>query len=264
MKKALLKSTFIIVSSVFAVTTFGGCANLLDVKNPFKYVLLEDGTYEVSLNKKPYPFDFLNDRFLDNITEITIPEEYNGKPVTSIGKNGIRECYGLTSVIIPDTVTVIGKSAFERCSNLTNVVMPDSVTTIDANAFYACESLTSFIIPNSVITIGDLAFSDCDSLTSVVIPDSVTSIGNYAFCSCNSLTSVVIPDGVVIIGEGAFSFCMSLTSAVISHSVTSMGFAAFSDCENLTIYCKVESQPEDWDNDWNYSNSPVVWGYKEK
>jgi hypothetical protein len=37
---------------------------------------------------------------------------------------------------------------------------------------------------------------------------------------------------------------------------------AFHNCSSLRIYCEVESQPSEWSNSWNYSNRPVVWGFK--
>ena len=89
-----------------------------------------------------------------------------------------------------------------------------------------------------VTSIGDDALSYCRSLKSVTIGDSVTSIGDDAFAACSSLTSVTIPNSVTSIGEGAFAWCSS-----------------------LTIYCEAESQPSGWDDFWNFSNCPVVWGY---
>ena len=57
---------------------------------------------------------------------------YSGKTysVTSIGSDAFSDCYGLTSVTIPNSVTSIGQSAFVRCSGLTSVTIPNSVTII--------------------------------------------------------------------------------------------------------------------------------------
>jgi ribosomal protein S27AE len=36
---------------------------------------------------------------------------------------------------------------------------------------------------------------------------------------------------------------------------------AFAGCDNVTIYCEAESQPDEFYEDWNSDNLPVVWGY---
>ena len=36
----------------------------------------------------------------------------------------------------------------------------------------------------------------------------------------------------------------------------------FNQCTNITIYCEIELKLNGWDSSWNYSNRPVVWGYK--
>ena len=101
--------------------------------------------------------------------------------MTSIGNYAFRDCSGLTSVTIPNSVTSIGSSTFSGCSGLTSVTIPNSVTSIGSDAFRGCSGLTSVTIPNSVTSIGSSAFQNCSSLTSVTIGNSVTSIGNYAF-----------------------------------------------------------------------------------
>ena len=64
--------------------------------------------------------------------------------VTSIGDYAFRDCYGLTSITIPDGVTSIGMSAFDSCYNLTSITIPDSVTSIKYRAFFYCDALTVF------------------------------------------------------------------------------------------------------------------------
>ena len=137
------------------------------------------------------------------------------------------------------------------------------VTTIGDSAFHDCSGiLASIVIPSSVTSIGENAFLGCH-MTSVIIPDSVTTIGNSAFSNCN-MTRVEIPDSVTTIGEYAFSSCYKLTNVVIPDSVTSIDSNAFAYCSKLTIYCEAESRPNDWDDSWNSTNCPVVWGYKHK
>ena len=114
-------------------------------------------------------------------------------------------CYGLVSIIIPNSVTRIGASVFNECSGLTSITIPNSVTSIGENAFENCSGLTSITIPNSVTSIGFNAFYGCSGLTSVFIGNSVTSIGASAFYRCSGLTSVTIPNSVTSIGKNAFS-----------------------------------------------------------
>ena len=127
-----------------------------------------EGTYE-SLTYKNYG-DFIVISDCDmSVTEVVIPSEIEGVPVTSIGNYAFNGCSSLTSIIIPDSVTSIGDSAFYRCSGLTSITIPDGVTSIGNKAFERCSGLTSIIIPDGVISIGDCTFLGCSCLTSITI-----------------------------------------------------------------------------------------------
>ena len=205
-------------------------------------------------------------------SEITIPSEYKGHPVTEIESFGFSYCYSLTSITIPDSVTSINLGAFSGCSSLTSITIPNSVASIGDRVFSGCSSLTSITIPNSVASIGTEAFSGCSSLTSITIPNSVASIGDRVFSGCSSLTSITIPfvgestassdgyfgylfgasssfenddyvptalkeviisDGCTSIGKEAFYGCSSITSITIPNSVASIGEYAFNGCHFL-------------------------------
>ena len=78
-------------------------------------------------------------------SEIIIPSEYKGLPITSIGDSAFSFCSSVTSIEIPSSVTSIGYRAFSGCSSLTSITFGDNpqLISIGDRAFYGCISLTS-------------------------------------------------------------------------------------------------------------------------
>lgn len=71
----------------------------------------------------------------------------------SIGGYAFRDCIGLTSILIPNSITSIGVSAFENCKSLTGINIPDGVTSIGSCAFESCSSLEYVTLPKSLTAI---------------------------------------------------------------------------------------------------------------
>ena len=133
--------------------------------------------------------------------------------VVEIGGNAFKDCTGLTSITIPNSVTTIAYTAFESCTGLTSITIPDSVTSIELAAFSSCSSLTSITIPDSVTSIKQDAFRNCTGLNSIIIPNRVTSIDSYAFGDCTNLASVTYK------GQ-TYTSKSALTTALTDNNVT--------------------------------------------
>ncbi|MDR1674437.1 MAG: leucine-rich repeat protein [Oscillospiraceae bacterium] len=206
--------------------------------------------------------------YIGNDTDIAVPYEIEGLPVTGIGESAFENCISVESIKIPNRIAYIGDFAFWRTS-LNDVEIPDSVTYIGYAAFVYSKNLTSinvsennsvyssiggvlfnknqtelicypngktgeYTVPNGVTDIGDGAFLYCESLTGIELPDGITDIGDLAFSDCTGLEDITIPNGLTGIGTSAFDNCTSLASVGIPDSVASIGVSAFHNCTELT------------------------------
>ena len=68
-------------------------------------------------------------------TELVIPAEYEGLPVTAISDFAFYDCSSLTSIVIPDGVTYIGARAFENCHGLSSIYFEGDAPEIGEDAF---------------------------------------------------------------------------------------------------------------------------------
>lgn len=148
---------------------------------------------------------------------VIIPSEYKSRTVKSIGDNAFKDCIGITSITIPDSVTSIGYEAFSGCTKLESIYYTGDIASwckISGLNNLLTSLRTLYIngnkiegnlnIPNNVTSIGSYSFSFCDKLTDITIPNSVTSIGNDAFRDCTRLVNITIGDSVSNIDSSAF------------------------------------------------------------
>ena len=175
----------------------------------------------------------------DKTTLIECPEGFQGNyeipsGVITIKGSAFANCYGLTDIVISDTITTVENYAFSYCKNLADVVISNSVTSIGSSAFENCDALAKVSIPGSVLSIGGSAFWDCDKLTSANIADGVASLGDSAFNDCDALTDVTLPNSLSVIGDYTFSNCDSLSAITIPKGITHIDSGAFSSCNELT------------------------------
>jgi hypothetical protein len=111
------------------------------------------------------------------VTNVVIPDNINGYPVTRIGTNAFKSCTLLTNVVISSSVTIIEGGTFDSCSGLKSLTIPAGVPGIVDYTFFGCSGLRSMVIPNSVTNIGSFAFYGCSSLTNITFLGDAPSLG---------------------------------------------------------------------------------------
>ncbi len=186
---------------------------------------------------------------------------YIGNGVQSIGNFAFVKSQSLKEVTISSTVKEMGNRVFYKCEALESVIIGNGLKEVPDYAFYDCVSLKTvmFATGGGIEHIGKYAFRGCVKLESINFGDSLKSIDNYAFFNCG-LTELVVPETVETIGNYAFRGCKTLRSVVIPDTLVSMGKHTFYGLDNTTIYCEAEGIPAYWNERWNTSFRPVVWG----
>ena len=184
-------------------------------------------------------------RYTGTATEVVIPAEIEGLPVTSIGNEAFYGRFNLKIISLPLGLKSIGTYAFGSCENLTSINIPNSVTSIGSSAFSSCSKLTSISIPSSTTFIGYGAFMFCSAMTNIQVDsdnDTYASQNGILYtkdlatlicCPGGKEGAVKIPDRVTTVRNSAFKSCDRLTNISVPNSVTSIGDEAFSMCESL-------------------------------
>lgn len=134
--------------------------------------------------------------------------------------------YGLSKVVLPESLETIGDQAFEY-NNFKTLDLPDTLKTIGISAFHG-NKLESLRLPDSVDSIGKGSFS-MNSITSLKLPannPNFTNIPQGAFSMNIRLAHIDLPDTVVTIDDMAFAGAR-LEELTIPASVKTIGWKAF-------------------------------------
>ena len=194
-------------------------------------------------------------------TDVLIPAQYNGLPVTGVAANAFAGCKNLKSIILPDTIEYIGAGAFSGCKSLESIEIPYDVTVIEDGTFKNCDSLKYVQMGNDVTSIGADAFSRCRALTSFALPKKLSSIGKGAFIGCSKLESITIPYEVVYIGQYAFDSCHALDEVYFynpEHWRLDGRLLSYLDLQNPEVAAKYLT--EEYSNyEWKGMVPPDLW-----
>lgn len=192
------------------------------------------------------------------VTEVTIPDEYEGVPVTAINEFAGVNLEYITKITIGKNVRGIDDWAFGNSRNISFFDIDDEnpylcdidgvIYTKDMKTllFYpparAIEEskndkseevkTISYEIPEGVETIRSKAFYKCYELTEITLPSTLKSIEEMAFFRC-SIKTLDLPESLTFIGKDAFSYCTAIEKVTIPATVTEIGEYAFYNCTSL-------------------------------
>ncbi len=210
------------------------------------------------------------------ITELVIPDEVDGLPVTKILDFGVCNAESLTKITIGKNVSEIGEWGMTNNQHLLEFVVDpanpafkavdgvlfskDGKTLIyyppakgiefdkfgsPSNIDYDEEgnplNMPQYAIPDGVETVRSKAFYKCSYVNVTEFPDSITRIEEKAFHRCAELQNFTMPSQIELIGKDAFAYDTKLTEISIPASIREIGDFAFFSCtgmEKITIGAK--------------------------
>ena len=247
------------------VISFAGCSAKNDDK--LEYEVLDD---HVVITK-----------YTDSTerTQITVPDEIDGKPVTEIADFSLFNAESLKEIYIGKNVEVIGEWSMTNNQHLEEFIVDEENANfcsvdgvlftkdmktivyfppakgIEFNKYGDAQNKTTYAIPEGVETIRSKAFYKCYYVEDITIPSTVKRIEEKAFHRTAALNKIDLPEGLEYIGKDAFAYCFSenykseqnpnlpeTTEIIIPSTVKEIGEYAFFNCSKVS---KVVMRPKE-------------------
>lgn len=153
-----------------------------DIASHFYYQEINDGS-EIEITGYNY-MDTFDETFTDKNFEIRVPNEINGKPVTSVYE-----------------IYVYNYSNIDTDDLNMKLIIPGSVKNIESYALWGLEGVTEIVFEDGVESIGDYAVYNCKYLKKITIPESVTYIDDVGVGYLDSNEENVISKDLVIVAK---------------------------------------------------------------
>lgn len=225
------------------ILSFSGCSPKTESKLEYKIV-----NNEVIITK-----------YTDSTqkTEIIVPDEIEGFPVTEIADFSLFNCESLKKIYIGKNVSKIGEWSMTNNQRLEQFAVDDSneyfcsvdgvlyskdmktiiyyppARNIKFDKYGEAQNTTQYEIADGVETVRTKAFYKCYYVDSITIPNSVKYIEEKAFHRSSSLTEIKLPLSLTFIGKDAFAYCDKLEKVTIPESVKEIDEYAFFNCSNM-------------------------------
>ncbi len=192
----------------------------------------EEPTDDDDDNDEPVPLSFkfaiageeaVLTRVRGSDKEITIPANYEGKPVTRIGEDAFSGLTKLRKVVIPENVREIEASAFNSLTNLDDITFPSTLRVIGNYAFANIPYIETVTLPEGLEEIGSAAFSGCEKLKEISLPSSLKRIDGNVFSGDPKL-KVTTYEGIDYLGNTTNPYLLAYALNESNISPTSVSF----------------------------------------
>ena len=187
-----------------------------DVKIIKKGAFYNSGIVELTIPKSVETIE--KSAFEENKMMTSINFQSEESNLKEIQMRAFKNCFSLTSVIIPDSVQIVGAKAFEGCQKMQTIIFGSSVSEIGQHALMKCKSLKTITVKEEnvnfkhdeekiaiidKITKALIHFAVSSEKKEYVIPEDIEIIGKEAFVE-NALESIIFPQSLLEIEESAF------------------------------------------------------------
>lgn len=244
--KRVIIVTVLVALLCFSFASCGGELDILSGNSELTYKIVDGEAVVTRVPNKT------------TVTEIVIPDEYDGVPVTEIAEFAAVNLEYVTKVTIGKNVKEISDWAFGNSKKIAEfevseenpyftdvdgVIFSEEMKTLlfyppaggvktDKDAEGNEVKSISYVVPEGVETIRSKAFYKCYELTDITLPVSLRSIEEKAFFRCN-LKALTLPEGLEFIGKDAFAFNYEIKSTTVPASVKQIDEYAFFCCTAL-------------------------------
>ncbi len=247
------KKSIIFISALMLTIGFGFGANYNNIVNNDDAVISADDaifeglTYvvkngEITITGYTEDFEF---------TDVVIPDEIDGKPVTKIGKNAFY-LSSIKSITLSNNVTTIEDSAFKHNSYLSKINLGRNVTYIGDSAFSYIPLSVEITLSDNIEFISENALTDT-TVSKLIIPATVESIPD-SLCTSDSIDMFSVDkNNLVYSSDDDGTLYDKEKYTLIKFSQTAC-VSSFTTPENTIIIAKSAFENNKWIKQINLSN----------
>ena len=281
---AAIKVTAILLAALTVLLAFSSCTREKGRDEEHKNM-------EFVLDKETDTYTLAYYTDTTKVKTLVIPETFNGKKVTALGRLAVASCDTLERVVIGKNLESIDPWGIVDCRYLRAIEVdpenarfqsldgvlyskdgtrlityPNAHTAVYSEGGSLQKKATYTVAPGTKV-IGHAAFYKCYALEKVLLPGGLEVIEARAFHKCDAMPAIDFPEGLVSIGMDAFLGCESLTELTLPSTLREIGDTAFFNALNIkAIRIKAAQEDVTLGNKWWPSSAgrqlavEITWG----